>query len=215
MTIDGTGINKVISQHALTCAHVHVHVVHGMYNFRPNQQKSHGNQLPVVRYHNRKRETPVVLYNTLKIYGTVRSASVIDKLFSLGICVSYLRVLEITKCIFQTLLQQFEHQHVFLPGASYQGIFTVIAKDNIDLNASSTTASNHYHGTSMSILQFPTNEVTGVQNEYSFEMTEDCESLKIDKLPDTYTHVENHVLTYMQYMLLYQQQLCQILNLKF
>ena len=47
-------IDKEISQHALTCAQLL------MYNLRPNQQKSQGNQLPVVRYHNRKRETPVV-----------------------------------------------------------------------------------------------------------------------------------------------------------
>ena len=35
-----------------------------------------------------------------------------------------------------------------------KGIFTVIAKDNIDLNSSSSTAISHCHGTSMSILQF-------------------------------------------------------------
>ena len=117
------------------------------------------------------------------MYGTVRPGSLIDRLFSLGICVLYLRVVEITKCISPTLLQQYEHRHVFLPRASCQDISRVIAKDNIDLNASSTTASNHYHGTRMSILQFPTNEVPGVQNKYSFDMTGNCESLKIDKLP--------------------------------
>ena len=126
----------------------------------------------------------------MKIYGKVRSPSLIDRLFSLGICISYLRVLEITKCISQTLLQQYDHRHVFLQRASCEGIFTVIAKDNIELNASSTTASNHYHGTSMSVLQFPRNEVPAVQNEYSFDMTGNCESLKIDKLPDTHTCIE-------------------------
>ena len=34
-------------------------------------------------------------------------------------------------------------------------LFSIIAKDNVDLNSSSNTAAGHYHGTSMTVLQFP------------------------------------------------------------
>ena len=48
-------------------------------------------------YHSKMRETPVVIYILLKIYATVRSENFISKLFSLGLCIPYKRVLEITK----------------------------------------------------------------------------------------------------------------------
>ena len=48
-------------------------------------------------YHSKMRETPVVIYISLNIYATVRSENLISKLFSLGLCIPYKRVLEITK----------------------------------------------------------------------------------------------------------------------
>ena len=42
----------------------------------------------------------------------------------------------------------------------------------------------------MSILQFPTEEEPGVQNDYSFEMNVKLSSLKVDQLPQTYALVE-------------------------
>ena len=82
----------------------------------------------------------------------------IDKFFSLGMCIPYKRVLEITKDISDYNLMQYEIDNVFIPKQSQGNVFSVIAKDNIDLNASSTTAKSHYHGTSMSLLNFPTRE---------------------------------------------------------
>ena len=42
MLIDGSGISKDVSQHALTCAQLI------MYNFRTTKKTSQGNQLPAV-----------------------------------------------------------------------------------------------------------------------------------------------------------------------
>ena len=50
-------------------------------------------------------------------------------------------------CIFPSKLRKF--------------IFTVIAKDNCDLNATPSTASQHYHGKSMSVIQFPSDKEKG------------------------------------------------------
>ena len=43
-------------------------------------------------------------------------------------------------CFFQKILKQ--------------GIFTLMMKDNIDMNATYTFVKSHYHGTSLSIVQF-------------------------------------------------------------
>ena len=40
-------------------------------------------------------------------------------------------------------------------------IFTVVAKDNIDFNATSSTAATHFHGTSMTVMQFPVSDNLG------------------------------------------------------
>ena len=41
-------------------------------------------------------------------------------------------------------------------------LFTIIAKDNVDVNAKATKVKGHYHGISMSIMQFITEENTGM-----------------------------------------------------
>ena len=111
-------------------------------------------------YHSQKRETPVVTYTSLLIYTTVRSETLIGKLFHLGLCILYKRVLEITKDMTEHNLQQSELK-VFITKHSYKNLFAVVAKDDIDLNASSTTAKDYYPGTSLSMLSFPSKEVPG------------------------------------------------------
>ena len=87
-------------------------------------------------YHSKMRETPVVIYNSLKIYATVRSENLISKLYSLRLCIPYIRVLEITKNMAEYNLKQFDIDKVFIPKHAYKNVFTVLAKDKIDLNAS-------------------------------------------------------------------------------
>ena len=47
------------------------------------------------RHHKRERETPVTMYVGLKLYLTVRSKTIIDHLFHLGISIYHDRVLSI------------------------------------------------------------------------------------------------------------------------
>ena len=68
---------------------------------------------------------------------------------------SYDRLLDITKDISEAMLKQYERDGVFLPSNLKMKPFTAIAKDNTDVNAKSSGASKHFHGTSMSVLQFP------------------------------------------------------------
>ena len=79
---------------------------------------------------------------------------------------------------------------MFLNTSSKENLFTIIAKDNIDLNSSSSTASSHYHGACMSLLQFPDAENMWTVIDYNYEKSENT-SLKVDKLPTEYANVEN------------------------
>ena len=93
-----------------------------------------------------EQETPICIYNALKIYATVRCETLIDCFlweFELPT-----RVCDSKKNMVGT------HAHTST-NLVRKGIFTAIAKDNIDLNSSSTT---HYHGTCISIRQVPTRQ---------------------------------------------------------
>ena len=100
------------------------------------------------------RETPVPIYIGIKLYATARSRTLIDKLFHRGICISYARVLDICDSISSLMLEKYEKEKVFVPQMLKLNVFTIIAKDNIDFNAKSTKVSRHFHGTSMTLMQF-------------------------------------------------------------
>ena len=95
MLIDGPDITTEISQSALTCLQLI------MTNFTPPRKKSvdKSKTIPLTKYHSTERETPVAIYLALKIFARVRSETLIERLFHLGICIPYKRVLQITKTI--------------------------------------------------------------------------------------------------------------------
>ena len=41
-------------------------------------------------------------------------------------------------------------------------LFTIFVDDNVDKNSSSVDAKQHFHGTGVSVIQFPTKENRGV-----------------------------------------------------
>ena len=47
----------------------------------------------------------------------------------------------------------YEEYNVFFPEKMKRGVFTIMAKDNIDLNASSNFVKSHLQVTSLSVLQ--------------------------------------------------------------
>ena len=114
------------------------------------------------KYHSQSRETPLMLYTSLKTYSVNRSRTFIYHLFNLGIGISYDRVLSITKNIYESLRESFLTYNCFFPNVLKKGILTVLIKDNIDVNATSSFIQQHYHGTSMSIAQFVTEEEKGI-----------------------------------------------------
>ena len=57
------------------------------------------------------------------------------------------------------------------------GLFTIILKDNIDLNSKSNLIQWHYHGTSRSMIQFKTNENEGTHFQ-KVDISKQCNRLK-------------------------------------
>ena len=75
-------------------------------------------------------------------------------LFNFGLCISYERVLEICKNIYENLRESYENNKFFFLNILKMGLFTVMLKDNIDLNSKSSFVQLHYQGTSRSMIQF-------------------------------------------------------------
>ena len=111
--------------------------------------------------HNIDRETPLPLYIGLKLYASTRKKDLVDIMFELGMCISYDRVLQLATDLGNGVCERFEAENVVCPVNLKQGLFTAGALDNCDHNPSSTTAQDSFHGTSVSLFQFPTNEVPG------------------------------------------------------
>ena len=166
MLVDGVIIeNQDFSQEILTISQL------VMYNFG-NRKLVADRRYPNKR-HTRHLETHPPTYISLKIYATVRSKALIDSLFSLGICLPYLRILEITEDIGIKTLKKYEINDCFVPDNIKNGIFTVVAKDTIELNARCTIIKSHFHGISMSILQFPSYSNPGQSQKYN--IVDECD----------------------------------------
>ena len=89
-------------------------------------------------------------------------------------------------------LKQFDIDKVFISKHAYKKVFTVLAKVNIDLNASSTTATNHYHGTSMTMLYFPTINAPGelYASDFKEQVQTRYDTLKINSIPESYSKLQ-------------------------
>ena len=57
--------------------------------------------------------------------------------------------------------KQFQEDGVIAPACFRKGLFTVGAFDNLDHNPSSSTSTNSFHGTVISLFQFPTKDEPG------------------------------------------------------
>ena len=107
------------------------------------------------------REPPLPLYIGFNIHSLTRSRTLITRLYQLGLSVSYDRILEIEDWLATSVSERFEEDNCVCPANLRTGLFSVAALDNIDHNPSSTTASSSFHGTSISIFQFPTQDKPG------------------------------------------------------
>ena len=116
--------------------------------------------------HSLNREPPLTLYIGLNLHTQTRSRQLVENMAKLGISVPYDRVCQLENHIAVSISEQFKVDKIVCPTMLRKGIFTVAALDNIDHNPSSTTAKGSFHGTGISLMQFPTRIMKELAEEY-------------------------------------------------
>ena len=114
--------------------------------------------------HRSAQETPLPTYIGLLLHAQTRKRDLVDRLFSLGLSISYDRVLRISAELRNSLCQRFHIDQVVCPPLFKGNVFTTSAVDNIDHNPSATTAKYSFHGTGISLLQHPACADEGVDH---------------------------------------------------
>ena len=108
------------------------------------------------------------------MHSQTREKKVIEKLYSNGLCISYDRVIEIENNITKDLCQKYKEAEIVCPPLLYSGLSTCAAIKNIGHNSSSSTSKSSFHGTSISLFQYPNKEM----ESKGFIYTEGTENLK-------------------------------------
>ena len=94
------------------------------------------------------QETPLPIYLGLMIHSTPKKRSLIDTLSSMGLSISYNRVYEIQTTLTKQICYKYQTDQLVRPPTLVDNTFTTV-----DHNATLNSASNHFHGTSMSLFQ--------------------------------------------------------------
>lgn len=122
-------------------------------------------------------------------HAVSRKRGLIDTLFSLGMCVSYDRLLQVSADIANGVCQRFKLEDVVCPPKMRNGLFTTAAVDNIDDNPSSGTSRDSFHGTGVSLIQHPTHECAGSDRGMLVINQITPSTRSIVPLPQAYTSV--------------------------
>ena len=137
--------------------------------------------------HSTVRESPLPIYLSMLIHAKTRSKNLIDTMFNLGLCVSYDRLMNISTNLANSVCDQYHIDQVVCPPQLSKGVFTCGAVDNIDHNPSARTAHDSFHGTAISITQFPTSELPKDGQDRVVQAV--VKRSKISPLPQKYTVV--------------------------
>ena len=141
------------------------------------------------QYHKVCQETPVPLYLGLSAYAKTRKNSIIDKLFELGISVSFDRGLSITLNMANHATSQYREEKVVCQLILRLNLFSTAGVDNIDHNLSSTTATTSLHGMGISLFQPPCTSALGIDRQKQFDESVESREKRMHLLPDYYTSV--------------------------
>ena len=113
------------------------------------QLVTHSSSVTSLRRPVKERETPVPVYVGLKLYASLRTKTVIQRFFSFGLSLSYDRRLPICNNISLNMLKKYDLEGAFVATLETS---TIIAKNNVDLNATSSKVKKHFNGISMTTM---------------------------------------------------------------
>ncbi|KAH3735691.1 hypothetical protein DPMN_042226 [Dreissena polymorpha] len=91
-------------------------------------------------YHSSDIEPPLPIYLGMVIHAETRKKDLVHKPFSLGLCISYDRVMNISTAMGHFICDRFQNDDGVCPAKLCGNILTTGAVDNIDHNPSSNTA---------------------------------------------------------------------------
>ena len=131
--------------------------------------------------HNADKETPLPnlpMYIGLAVHAQTRQRTLVDKLYRLGLSISYDRVMQISADLGNSVCSFYEREKVVCPLKLKQDLFTTGCVDNIDHNPSSRTAKDSFHGTAISLTQHPSPGNLGTDPSYSSHRSKHCKNEK-------------------------------------
>ena len=96
---------------------------------------------------NKSRETLLPIFVGLSIHAKTRSRDIVENMHTLGLSVSYDRVLSISTDLGNAVCRRYQKENVVCPCNLRLNLFTTAAVDDNDHNPSSTTAQDSFHGT--------------------------------------------------------------------
>ena len=126
------------------------------------------------------------LYVGIKVHTQTRSKKLVMEMNQLGLSVSYDRILELEKNLACSVCQHANTVGLVCPSQLRHGLFTVGALDNLDHNPSSTTATDAFHGTGISLFQFHSETNAGQLQNIGLSLSAETKNYQ---LPDEYTTV--------------------------
>ena len=138
--------------------------------------------------HNKSRETPLPIYVGVTIHNKTRKRQLVDKLFELGLSISYDHVMEISTEQGNRACKQYNQEKTVCSHNLCLGLNTIGVINNFDHNPSSTTATDSFHGTGISLLQHLTKNNLRIFCDDLYPLEESA-SKKVSELPDSYTSV--------------------------
>ncbi|CAL8335924.1 unnamed protein product [Merluccius merluccius] len=121
------------------------------------------------------------------IHTKTRKRELVDRLFDLGLSISYDRVLAISTELGDKICHYYKMEKAVCPPKLKGGLFTTAAVDNIDHNPSSTSAHDSFHGTGIS---HPNNDFSRASRALAHTNRDAAGNKKMSaSLPETYTNV--------------------------
>ena len=131
--------------------------------YRPSREVAVAGNIS--KRHTEKDREQIPDYFSLKLYSIVRSKDLIQTLFTYGFGgFSYKGIIDFYDKLSITVQALYIRSgRRILPSNLRFGLTSVFVDDNIDKNSSSMTAKQHFHGTSVSVLQFPKSDRLGIE----------------------------------------------------
>ena len=103
--------------------------------------------------HSKNNEPPLPVLIGLMVHARTGKSELIDRLAAEGVSISYDRVMNLRRSIFNQVCMEYQAIGLVCPVDLKKYVFPTAAIDNLDHNSSSATAESSFHRTTISVFQ--------------------------------------------------------------